>query len=198
MSEHSLRALVKAVAHSKVPKCKIQTHEWNFSKCPKNQLRFCQRYEYGRDTPSLVDQVKQWRASGFKEADQPLKENDQLARLTQMDFFRLFPEFPMAPWLALNAADVKTRLAGLKPRNPILVRSVGAESSVAQLCPPCITRRPAGFSATAGRFGSSAMAPVANIPTNSAVTQVTARNLLPRPPHWKRSECGRVSAGVDI
>ena len=127
MSENSLGALVKAVARSKTPKCKIQTHEWNFSKCPKNQLRFCQLYEFGRSTPLLVDQVKRWRASGFKEADQPLKENDQLARLTQMDFFRLFPEFPLVPWLDLNLAEVKTRLAGLKARRPILVRSVGVK-----------------------------------------------------------------------
>src|SRR5437667_8864978 len=103
MSEIGFRALVKVVAQSKTPKCKIPTHDWNFSKCPKNQLRFCQRYEYGRSTGSLVHQVEQWRASSFKKTDEPLKENGELARLTQMSFFRLFPEFRKVPWLTLNA-----------------------------------------------------------------------------------------------
>jgi len=120
-----LAILAEGLMNRAPVKSKIPEREWNFSSCPTSHLRFCQKYEYGRSSNSIRNFVDDWRASGFARADQPLKENVELEILENMDFFRLFPEFPKTPWLDLPGDQVKARLAKLPKRTPILVRSVG-------------------------------------------------------------------------
>lgn len=124
----ALARFANALANEKQVQSEVEEVEWNFSKCPKAQLLYCQMYEYGRSSPLILRQVARWRKAKFVRADQPLKSNRELETVRQMDFFRLFPEFPETPWLALDAEQVKSRLRSLPKRRPILVRAVPVEA----------------------------------------------------------------------
>ena len=120
--------LRKALADIKPVQSKLAEVDWNFSNCPSAQLLFCQTYEYGRSSPAMLKRVGSWRQEEFAEADQRIISNYQLSAVQPMDFFRLFPEFPQMPWLALDPSVVAQRLKSLPTRTPILVRSLPVDS----------------------------------------------------------------------
>ncbi len=124
----ALGQLVDRLAKAAPVKSKLAEVNWNFSKCPTSQLPYCQMYEYGRSSRSQIASVERWQREGFVSTAAPVRDNYYLEAVKPMDFFRLFPEFPRTPWLALNAAEVKRRLKSLPNRTPVLVRSVPVET----------------------------------------------------------------------
>lgn len=124
----ALTRLADALGNTVPVESRVGETDWNFAKCPKSQLPFCQMYEYGRSCPQTIAKVRRWREQNFAEADQPVTDNRQLKAREPMDFFRLFPEFPKTPWLELDPAVRQSRLKALPKRKRFLVRSVPVES----------------------------------------------------------------------
>ena len=117
-----------ALASAKPVEPKVSEEEWNFKKCPTALLPFCQTYEYGRSSPAMLKRVRWWRQEEFAEADHRIISNYQLSAVQPMDLFRLFPEFPQTPWLALDRSLIAQRIKSLPKREPILVRSLPVDS----------------------------------------------------------------------
>lgn len=88
--------------------------DWNFDKCPDQELFACAFYEYARNSeywlnkisaerklPTWKGVVKELKTLTKNFDDLPWNDQIQRGGKAHINFFRLFPEYPSVPWLKI-------------------------------------------------------------------------------------------------
>ena len=112
----SARKLKARVRQSPEPP-QVPRAEWDFGSCPNDELFECHAYEYARETPATVEDVRSLRKRVtplFEELVKALRDRiDRTARV--MALFWYCPEFPDKPYLTIPIAERQRRLRTLWP-----------------------------------------------------------------------------------
>jgi hypothetical protein len=112
----SPRKLKARVLQSPEPP-QVPRAEWDFRSCPNDELFECRAYEYARETPAIVEDVRSLRKRVtplFEELVKALRDRiDQTARV--MGLFWYCPEFPDTPYLTIPSNERRRRIDALWP-----------------------------------------------------------------------------------
>jgi hypothetical protein len=103
--------LAQAITKLKLDDVRVDRKEWDFSECPKDQLRACFFYEFARECPHAVDAARALRKH-LKEIGADSVPDYRLA-VTVVDLFKDCPEFPDTPFLAIPTAERHRRIKKL-------------------------------------------------------------------------------------
>ncbi len=110
------RKLIKRVLRV-AERAEISRTEWDFSRCPTDELFECRAYEFARDTPQMRDDVRNLRKGltcSFEELVRTLRK--QIGRRPLADsLFWYYPEFPDIPYLTIPSDERGRRICALWP-----------------------------------------------------------------------------------
>lgn len=84
-------------------KITLTKEEWDFSTCPEDQLRWCDVYEHLREDMAFINEVTSMRKNGVWSMKAKLRFQDSRYEALATELFSLFPEFPSAPFLIIDA-----------------------------------------------------------------------------------------------
>ena len=102
---------------------KLEKVEWDFTDCPKEELRWCDVYEHARQSAKHISEVESMRRDGhWSQTTLASFIDDRYARVGQK-LFELFTEFPEAPFLMIDPKSRAVRCQELNElRRSLLVQ----------------------------------------------------------------------------
>jgi len=90
----------------------LLNEEWDFSKCPKGELKSCLEYERTRTRADVVELVQKWRSSAKEQSffEYLQISPDPITWLSSEYAFMYFPEWPTKPYLTVSPRERENRL----------------------------------------------------------------------------------------